>query len=180
MSSLCRACPLFLLHHHWIHDTLFYEPTCFSTATCGLCSVTSKNWCVDTGVPLRIEESVSQTTWKGHLVLGKKCTVQDCLRHAPPLFYLCFTSEPGCGHFLPICTPSWTLLQCVSNQSSVVTFFYLEFNGTSPLGGRATVSHRFCNEMLLYLGKMQISATETFVAIIKQTAVQVERKNITL
>lgn len=92
-----------------------------------------------------------------------------------------FPSNPGCGHFLPVCErdpppSSWTLSPRVSIQSSVVTFFYLEFNGTSSKGGRATVLHCFCNEMLLYCGKIQTSATETFVAIIKQTAVQVEKK----
>lgn len=85
MSSPCRACPLFLLHVHWVHDTLFSEPTWFSTATCGLCSVTSKTWCVDNGVSLRVEglsvRRPEKDTWH-----QEKCTFQDFLRHAPSLF----------------------------------------------------------------------------------------------
>lgn len=120
MSSPCRACPLFLLHVHWVHGTLFSEPTWFSTATCGLCSVTSKTWCVDNGVSLRVE-GLSVRRPEKDTRHREKCTFQDFLRHAPSLFYLCFPrNQDAVTSYLSVSAPqppSWTRSVCqISHQ----------------------------------------------------------------
>lgn len=131
--------------------TFFYELTWFSTATRGLCSVTSK-MCVE------IMESLSESRLCQSDNL--KMTFSRVKMHFQGFLQTFSTSvlplsplKPGCGRFLLICTLSWTLWPCVSNQPSVVTFFYLEFNGTSSSDGRATAL--FCYEMLLYTVKDQ-------------------------
>lgn len=102
--------------------------------------------------------------------------LQTCSTSVIPLSPL----KPGCGCFLPVCRLSWTLWPCVSNQPSVITFFYLECNGTSSSDGHATALHRFVMKCFSISWKIGPSATETFVAVIKQTTVEVEKKIIAL
>lgn len=174
---ICETCQIFhifakrfITHYTWAHDiefsiawklffnsifidfmTFFYELTWFSTATCGLCSVTSKVWCWDNGVSLRVKAlSVRQPENDTRPCENALSRISSDMLHQ-------------CSTFVSPETRMWSLPTCLHFQlNSLVMCFKSTISGHvflpriqrhTFIGWTCYYVASFCNEMLLYIVK---------------------------